>query len=104
MAIVDKQVSLQLVGLDGNAFALMGAWRTQARREKWTPEEIESVIKECTSGDYNHLLCTLMDHTKSPNPAGDDPCDICERGDGGGSACNACRHCGDEDGDCSCNR
>lgn len=55
-----KKVSLQLEGLDGNAFALMGAFSRQARREGWTPQEIESVLAECRSGDYDHLLQTLM--------------------------------------------
>ena len=58
-----KKVELQLAGLDGNAYALMGVFIRQARRENWTPEEIDEVIDECKSGDYNHLLVTLMEHT-----------------------------------------
>lgn len=57
-----KKVSLEFEGLDGNAFALMGAFRRQAKREKWTEEEIGEVIKECESGDYDHLLQTLIAH------------------------------------------
>ena len=64
MSMKTKQVTLQLVGLDGNAFALMGAFQRQAKREGWTPEEIKSVLDECQRGDYTHLLATLMDHTK----------------------------------------
>lgn len=60
--LVNKTVNLQLVGLDGNAFSLMGAFQSQARREKWTPEEIKLVIDECMSGDYEHLLATLAEH------------------------------------------
>jgi len=56
-----KTVDLQLIGLDGNAFALMGAFRKQARRENWTKEEIDVVIDKCQDGDYNHLLVTLME-------------------------------------------
>jgi len=63
---INKKITLQLVGLDGNAFALMGAFQRQARREGWTKEEIDSVMDECQSGDYNHLLNTLMNHTESP--------------------------------------
>jgi hypothetical protein len=63
---VAKKVTLELVGLDSNAFALMGAFKRQARREKWTTEEIDEVLKECMSGDYNHLLNVLKDHCKSP--------------------------------------
>ena len=58
-----KKINLQLVGLDGNAYVLLGAFREQARKEKWTKEEIEAVMKEAKSGDYNHLLQTLIKHT-----------------------------------------
>jgi len=63
---IDKQVMLQLVGLDGNAYSLMGAFKKQARRERWTKEEIDFVLKDCMSGDYNHLLATLMQYCKEP--------------------------------------
>ena len=58
-----KKINLKLVGLDGNAFALLGAFRRQAKREGWTGEEIKIVIDEATSGDYDHLLQTLIKHT-----------------------------------------
>lgn len=58
----EKKVNLTLFGLDGNAFNLMGAFTKQAKRELWTKEEIDVVLKECMSGDYDHLLITLMDH------------------------------------------
>ena len=59
---VEKRIKLQLVGLDGNAFALMGAFQRQARREKWTAEEIDAVLEDARSGDYNHLLGVLIEH------------------------------------------
>jgi len=59
--IPDKKVKLRLVGLNGNSFSLMGAFKNQARKEGWTKEEIDAVIKECTSDDYNHLIATLME-------------------------------------------
>ncbi len=58
---IDKKVKLELVGLDGNAFALIGAFKAAARRQGWTPDEIKLVQDECMAGDYNHLLCTLME-------------------------------------------
>lgn len=61
--MMNKRVKLNLVGLDGNAFALMGAFKQQARREKWTPEEIRMVLDECMTGDYDHLLRVLLEHT-----------------------------------------
>ena len=57
-----KKIKLRLVGLDGNAFSLMGAFQRQARKEKWTPEEIKAVLSEAMGGDYDHLLVTLSEH------------------------------------------
>ena len=59
------RVTMNLVGLDGNAFALMGAFQKNARRQGWPQEEIDKVLDECTSGDYNHLLRVLMAHTEA---------------------------------------
>ena len=56
---INKKINLNLVGLDGNAFYLMGAFSQQARREKWTKEEINLVLDEAKSKDYNYLICTL---------------------------------------------
>lgn len=73
---MNKKIKLNLVGLDGNAFALMGAFQRQARREGWQEEEIKAVLDKCMSGDYDNLLRTLMDHCEMPktfpNEFGDD--------------------------------
>ncbi len=58
--IIDKTVNLDLVGVNGNAYAIMGAFRRQARKEQWTDDEIETVITEAKNGDYNHLLGTIL--------------------------------------------
>ena len=60
-----KRVRMNLVGLDGNAFALMGAFQKNARRQGWTQDQIDKVLDECTSGDYNHLLRVLIAHTEA---------------------------------------
>ncbi len=57
-----KKVKLTLVGLDGNAFMLMGKFSNTARRQGWSKEEIDKVMTECQSSDYDHLLATLMEH------------------------------------------
>lgn len=64
MKSVDKKVEMTLVGLDGNAFALMGAFQREARRQGWEKDEIDIVLDECKSGDYDHLLATLMEYTE----------------------------------------
>lgn len=57
-----KKVKMQLVGLDGNAFSIMGAFQRNARKQGWTADEIKAVFDEAMSGDYNHLLATIMDN------------------------------------------
>ena len=64
--IINKKVKLELVGLDGNAFALMGAFGKAARRQGWSKEEIKKVLDEARSRNYDHLLHTLMVHSESP--------------------------------------
>jgi len=67
-----KKITLRLVGLDGNAFSLMGAFSKQARREGWSKDEIKQVIDDAMSGDYDHLLGVISDHCVDPDDE-DDP-------------------------------
>ncbi|QTE23319.1 hypothetical protein [Polaribacter cellanae] len=60
--VVNKTVSLELVGVNGNAFMIMGVFQRQARKEGWTQEEIDLVLEEAKSKDYNHLLATISNH------------------------------------------
>ena len=63
MRKVTKLVELKLVGLDGNAFCLMGAFKEAARKQGTPKAEIDDVINDCMSSDYNHLLQVLMSNT-----------------------------------------
>jgi len=54
-----KKISLELEGLDGNAFGLLGAFRRQAKHEDWTDEEIKIITDKARSGDYDNLLTVL---------------------------------------------
>lgn len=52
---------VQLIGEDGNAFAIIGACKVAMRRAGWPREEILKVTTELmTSEDYNHLLRAVM--------------------------------------------
>jgi len=53
-------VYLDLTKLNGNAFSLMSAWKKQAKRAGWSFEDIERVLHECMTGDYDHLVQTLI--------------------------------------------
>ncbi len=61
--MIDKKVNLDLVGVNGNAFSVMQAFRQQAKQEGWTKEEIDEVLKEAMSGDYDHLLQTIISYS-----------------------------------------
>ncbi len=53
-------ITVKLVGEDGNAFAILGRVR-QALRDAGVPkEEEDKFIQEAKSGDYDQLLCTCM--------------------------------------------
>lgn len=60
-----KTVNFDMIGQDGNEFVLIGGWRQQARREGWSSADIDKVINEATSGDYDHLIVTLAAHSES---------------------------------------
>ena len=51
---------LQLVGGDSNALAILGKARRVARESGWSQDEIDEMLEEAMSGDYDHLLRTMM--------------------------------------------
>jgi hypothetical protein len=54
-------VSVRLVGEDGNAFAILGRVQRAMSRAGISKEDIDAFRKEATSGDYNKLLRTVME-------------------------------------------
>lgn len=52
----DYNQKYTLVGIDGNAFSVMGYVSKCMRQEGMSREEIENYRKEAMSGDYNNLL------------------------------------------------
>ena len=51
--------TLKLTGTDGNAFSILGKASRVARENKLDWDTIQT---EATSGDYDHLLQTMMKH------------------------------------------
>jgi hypothetical protein len=54
-------INISLVGEDGNAFAILGRTSRALRRHNVPKEKVDLFMKQAMSGDYNHLLCTVMD-------------------------------------------
>ena len=60
MNIKYPNIKVRLVGMDGNAFAIMGRVEGALRRGGVSKEEREVYLTESRSGDYNNLLRTAM--------------------------------------------
>ncbi|MCL7753088.1 hypothetical protein [Polaribacter sp. Z022] len=69
---VNKTVNLELVGVNGNAFMIMGVFQRQAQKEDWSQEEIDLVLEKAKSSDYNHLLATIENHCEPKDENNDD--------------------------------
>jgi hypothetical protein len=56
-------IRVKLVGEDGNAFAILARVRTALRRGG-RADLVEPFTKEATSGNYTHLLATVMEYVE----------------------------------------
>ena len=56
-------IKVKLIGEDGNAFAILGRVIKELRRGG-RADLVDEFKKEATSGDYNHLLATVMDYVE----------------------------------------
>lgn len=54
------EIKVKLVGEDGNAYAILARCRKAMRKANIDAEVQENFLKEATSGNYNHLLITVM--------------------------------------------
>lgn len=54
------EVTVQLTGTDGNAFAVLGRVRRALRETDVDEEEVVQFTDEATSGDYDNLLRTCI--------------------------------------------
>lgn len=65
MEVIDLPADLipadvDLVGVDGNAFMVVGAVRAGLRKAGNPPEVLEQFSEDAMSGDYDHLLRVSM--------------------------------------------
>ena len=60
MGIKYPQVQVELVGSDGNVFAVLGKVKRAMRKAGLSEEQIAEFDKEAKSGDYDHALQTCM--------------------------------------------
>jgi len=60
MEVKHPEITVQLCGRDGNAFAIIGAVRQALRRANVPAEEIQQFSEQATSGDYDNVIQTAM--------------------------------------------
>ena len=56
-------IHVKLVGEDGNAFAILARVRSALRRGGRS-DLVDAFTKEATSGNYTHLLATVMEYVE----------------------------------------
>lgn len=54
------EITVELTGVDGNAFFIIGTMKKALRRAGISQAEIDKFQEEATSGDYDHLLQTCF--------------------------------------------
>ncbi len=60
-----------LVGVDGNAYAVMG-YTARALKSEGLRGLVDEMHNRATSGDYNNLLCVCMEYIDKANEAAGD--------------------------------
>ncbi len=55
------QIEVELVGNDGNAYAVMGAVGVAMLKGGLTKEDVKEYTESATSGDYDNLLMVTME-------------------------------------------
>jgi hypothetical protein len=60
MDVKYPEITVELVGRDGNAFAILGSVQEAMRRAGLGQAQIDEYLAEATAGDYDHLLRVTM--------------------------------------------
>ena len=60
-ALRQTGIKVKLVGEDGNAFYILGKVCAALRRNGESKEFIDAFLEKAKSGDYYHLLATVME-------------------------------------------
>lgn len=53
-------ITVKIIGANGNAFCILGICTREMRRHSLPHSEIDNFMSEATSGNYDNLLCTVM--------------------------------------------
>jgi hypothetical protein len=59
------KVKVELVGADGNCFAIMGKVAAAMRAAGWSPEDRDAYLREAKAGNYDHLLQVTLQYAEN---------------------------------------
>lgn len=59
--------AFNLVGIDGNAFSVMGYVQRAMRTANFSQEERDQYLADAQSSDYDHLLCVSVEMVEKVN-------------------------------------
>lgn len=60
MSVKFPEITIKLIGEDGNAISIMSRTNRALRRGGATKEECDTFMEEAMSGDYDNVLQTVM--------------------------------------------
>mgnify|MGYP000511757837 CR=1 FL=1 len=66
------RVIFDLTSVNGNVFSLMGNFKSLARRQGWNSHDIQTVLDECITSDYDHAVQTLLAVTTTEDELDDE--------------------------------
>lgn len=69
MACKYPHIKVELIGQNGNAFNLIGITEREMRRGGVLEADMNAFREEAMSGDYDHLLQTIMDYVTITVPS-----------------------------------
>lgn len=74
MSVKYPEVNVKLVGEDGNAFSILGRVKHAMKQAGVSADECGKFMDDATSGDYNHLLWTVMEWVNVDNDEDGEDC------------------------------
>lgn len=62
-----REQKYSLVGVNGNAYSIMGYTMAAMRQEGFSKAEVSMMLDEAKSADYNHLISVCLDYIEAAN-------------------------------------
>ena len=61
---MNNKIQFDIANCHRSASSIIDGWRRAARNQGWSEDDIEAVLAEAKSGDYDHLVQTIMGYSE----------------------------------------